>query len=395
MVFKLVRTDSAEPCKIELPTGKHLIGRGRLFNCDDKRVSRNHGDIEVTDNTVTIYALHENPFFIKKKGNKETQILNQNSSIIINNGDRFGLLPDSYWYELMYCANTETATDKVALDPECNQDTSSSESGANLEIADLDSNNTLVNNSPESPSLLTQQESSDTLVLDNHADIDQQRASSPSANILNQQAKRQHSSSDETPTVDVKKIKAEVKEEPDTPEDGPSNGEQMQQNADDNAKVPQQQQGPPQNPRSRERCLYGADCYRRNVQHKAEFSHPSDADWGAGERSPCPWGASCRRRDPRHYALHSHPAAQPRPLNAQRQRKRKKSIQRSDSDDSEDGNHANSAQILQGKRVRKTIFRPSYKDDSESEKEDDPYKTDGESDEWQPGTSDDWQPSNE
>lgn len=59
---------------------------------------------------------------------------------------------------------------------------------------------------------------------------------------------------------------------------------------------------------------------RRNPQHKAQFSHPTDSDWGDGPRGVCPFGANCRRREPRHWAAHTHPpgtiapaAAVPRP----------------------------------------------------------------------------------
>ncbi|XP_049884687.1 uncharacterized protein LOC126379813 isoform X3 [Pectinophora gossypiella] len=56
MVFRLVRIDTEEPCKIVLPSGKHLMGRGKLLECDDKRVSRKHGEIEVNNDAISIKA---------------------------------------------------------------------------------------------------------------------------------------------------------------------------------------------------------------------------------------------------------------------------------------------------------------------------------------------------
>lgn len=55
-----------------------------------------------------ILQLHQNPCFYIKKGLKETEILRQNNTITLCNGDKFGLLPDAYWYEVLFCSNLET-----------------------------------------------------------------------------------------------------------------------------------------------------------------------------------------------------------------------------------------------------------------------------------------------
>lgn len=55
-----------------------------------------------------ILQLHQNPCFYIKKGLKETEILRQNNTITLCNGDKFGLLPDAYWFEVLFCSNLET-----------------------------------------------------------------------------------------------------------------------------------------------------------------------------------------------------------------------------------------------------------------------------------------------
>ncbi|XP_049884686.1 aprataxin and PNK-like factor isoform X2 [Pectinophora gossypiella] len=107
MVFRLVRIDTEEPCKIVLPSGKHLMGRGKLLECDDKRVSRKHGEIEVNNDAISIKALHQNPCFYIKKSSEEIVILKLNCVVSLYNGDKFGLLPNSYWYEIFHCTDLD------------------------------------------------------------------------------------------------------------------------------------------------------------------------------------------------------------------------------------------------------------------------------------------------
>ena len=49
--------------------------------------------------------------------------------------------------------------------------------------------------------------------------------------------------------------------------------------------------------------------YRKNTQHKLEFSHPGDADFVPYENRPmCPYGASCYRLNNKHKVEFRHPA---------------------------------------------------------------------------------------
>ncbi|XP_073947664.1 uncharacterized protein isoform X2 [Choristoneura fumiferana] len=383
MVFKLVRVDTEESTKIQLPVGTHLIGRHSCLDCDDKRISRNHGRLIVTEDSLVIEALHQNPCFFTKKGSKEKEILRKLSKETLLNGDRFGLLPGNYWYEVLLCSteNDSQATDvsntpelvngeseetnesnkpneceskpnnenvpvneKDRENDETIQDRDASKVNSNTdvgfddnsELLDFDLNETVENVRAESPSLLDkEQEATDNQPTANpeaspNTTIEEPVADAPhpSTNDPDQPhsptPKRSHSpegTDDEgakkikTEPVDVKDepvikdepvVNAEpvVKQEPDDVKAGPSNDQAgASANAADAAKAPPSPAKAP----NRERCLYGANCYRRNPQHKAQFSHPSDADWGAGERAACPYGAACRKRDPRHWQIHDHP----------------------------------------------------------------------------------------
>ncbi|XP_063382681.1 aprataxin and PNK-like factor isoform X1 [Cydia fagiglandana] len=456
MVFKLVRIDAEEPNKIQLPLGTHLIGRGKFLDCEDKRISRNHGHLIISGTSVVIEALHQNPCFFTKKGSEEKQVLKKSSKEILDNGDRFGLLPGSYWYEVLHCT---TETDSQATDVsnteeldlgkgETDQDsridqtlnTENVNSNVNEErkneennedsVLNFDLNETVGNaGRPESPSLLDQQneqnsphqqigpssptttEQTDppeptvptdppepTIPTDPPeptAPIDPPELAAPTdpPEVQTEQEsvsppKRSHS-----PEGDdgVKRIKTEpadikeellVKQEPDASDGaGPSSGQADQASASNAADG----KAPPSPAPPRERCMYGADCYRRNPVHKAQFAHPRDTDWGAGEQAPCPYGAACRKRDPRHWRLHSHPpqARMPPPGQRPKAKKRQRASQSVSGSDSDPGSAGSPGSpqnlILTTKRARK----PLPKMDSQDSGDEDPFASDG-SDDWVP-----------
>ncbi|XP_061715433.1 aprataxin and PNK-like factor isoform X2 [Cydia pomonella] len=377
MVFKLVRIDAEEPNKIQLSLGTHLIGRGKFLDCEDKRISRNHGHLIITGTSVVIEALHQNPCFFTKKDSEEKQVLKKSCKEVLNHGDRFGLLPGSYWYEVLHCttetdsqatdvSNTEEldpGEDKNDQDSQIDQTLNAENVNSNVNeerknqeednedsVLNFDLNETVENaGRSESPSLLDQQNeqnsphqqigpSSPTTTEQTDppeptptdppepttpTDPPEPTASTyppepiaPEAEVKRDQEpsesplKRTHSPEGDDGAKRIKTEPPEVKEEllvkqePDASNGaGPSSGQADQASASNATDG----KAPPSPVPPRERCMYGADCYRRNPVHKAQFAHPRDADWGAGARAPCPYGAACRKRDPRHWRLHSHP----------------------------------------------------------------------------------------
>ncbi|CAH2091510.1 unnamed protein product [Euphydryas editha] len=328
MPIKLIRTDAIECAKIQLHHGEHIIGRGKLLDCNDKRISREHGEVLVNEDSITIKALHQNPFFFIKKGSIEAEILRQGNSITLTSGDRFGLLPDTYWYEVLHClelvetegSETQKCTEEYPLEEVVNDENAPNSDKVNdkdnSEIIDFNNEETINNdNGPESPSLISNKNGeTDRQQRLNEPVIDNVNEPTSSNVVLNEpKCENEDGSSNNTsppvkrshsPDVgDVKKIKTEdvkVKVDPDGVKPGPS----------DQAASANVNNAPPSNNqpnRPRERCMYGANCYRRNPQHKDQFSHPSDADWGPGERGVCPYGVRCDKRDFRHWRDHDHP----------------------------------------------------------------------------------------
>lgn len=73
----------------------------------------------------------------------------------------------------------------------------------------------------------------------------------------------------------------------------------------------------------REKCRYGEKCYRKNAQHKAEFSHPGDADYNiVDDREECPYGSRCYRKSLQHKMQFKHTGLKVRKESSKRRRKR-------------------------------------------------------------------------
>lgn len=319
MVFKLIRTDVAAAMKIQLPLGKHLIGRGTFLdveNIEDKRVSRNHAEIEVTEDSLTLKSIHQNPCFYIKKNYNQVEMLKQDVTLSLGNGDKFGILPERYWYQVIYCILED--------DPRSGLKSSNtaSSTGANMAEGPNNSNYNVneeaeTNRESDSPSLLEREEPPQARPAESPTQCYDPQEDSKD---LSKTFKRLHSD-ENSEEEQCKKAKSSspdevvVKQEPqdqgvkldtsDGAEAGPSNDKgnsSKDTGKDNNDGTPAQNPVPP-----RERCMYGANCYRRNADHLAEFSHPRDVDWGEGAKGQCPFGRGCRRRHARHWATHEHP----------------------------------------------------------------------------------------
>nr|XP_042912563.1 aprataxin and PNK-like factor [Parasteatoda tepidariorum] len=86
---------------VEIPKGKTVIGRGPLLGCSDKKVSRNHAVLEVTNkDEVFLTPTHVNPCFYQPTADSPGQILKKDVPCKLENGDSFSLLPRAYRYQL-------------------------------------------------------------------------------------------------------------------------------------------------------------------------------------------------------------------------------------------------------------------------------------------------------
>lgn len=84
---------------VELKIGKTTIGRGPLLECSDKKVSRNHAVLEVTeDGDVLITPTHVNPCFYQAQGRGPSKVMKKDKQHPLSPGDSISLLPNNYKY---------------------------------------------------------------------------------------------------------------------------------------------------------------------------------------------------------------------------------------------------------------------------------------------------------
>ncbi|KAL9953010.1 hypothetical protein ACROYT_G040357 [Oculina patagonica] len=80
---------------ITIPAGKTTIGRGPFLGVSDKRVSRSHAVLELTDGKLTVLPLHTNPTFYKATEKEKFVSLKKDETKCLSNGNVISLLPDS------------------------------------------------------------------------------------------------------------------------------------------------------------------------------------------------------------------------------------------------------------------------------------------------------------
>ncbi|XP_045516312.1 aprataxin and PNK-like factor isoform X1 [Pieris brassicae] len=363
MPVKLIRTDVDTLKKIALSPGSHIIGRGEHLEVFDKRVSRKHAKIEVKNDSIVVNALHHNPVFYTKRGSSKSEALTLNSVVVLSNGDKIGLLPRTYWFEIIVVDENNSSEQTNNIEVNENEDlTTTSEETLSIRASHDDNIQ-----QPE-----TFQEPN-TEQLDNTqepklTDSPTKRRRSASEDTLNFDSVSENSESDS-----AKKIKLEP------PDSNYGNSQQGISDAN-TASSSSVHQG---NPSSgvRERCYYGARCYRRNPVHLVQYSHPRDSDWGTSDRGVCPNGAYCTKNDPRHWDTHTHPPGTTRLPQLQGKPKTKKKKKQIEDTTDESDQDLNGLNMRACRRNRGGSVSDFDLDCTGSES--DPYGSD-ESDEWHP-----------
>ncbi|XP_068618382.1 aprataxin and PNK-like factor isoform X2 [Battus philenor] len=344
---KLVRIDDDSHQEIPLQEGKQVIGRGQLI---DPNI---------------------NPCFHINRDMADAQIIKQNSIFSNVVGDRVGFVHDKYRNEhsCNYLPLKELISKDIAASIITNkfrEQTQTANVSSEVNVTDKKEEISIENESVKSEIKATDKEGSTSpsiLRQDNEQlsqELHRDEETSQGA------AKRSLIKQEPASPSDIKKVKTDKKEEEDKPQSNESDATASSSGVSDDASSSKGQ------PKKRERCMYGTNCYRKNPQHKAQFSHPSDPDWGTGAQAPCPWGYACARRDPRHWRDHSHPYGMHPPPPAGKKKRRVK--RKSDEDTPTE------ELIVTGKRARKPLPVETW---SGTDSDVDPYQTD-DSDDWTP-----------
>nr|CAD7430951.1 unnamed protein product [Timema monikensis] len=72
------------------------------MQCNEKRISRKHGLLKLTqDGSLILEAMHTNPCFHKNRNTSLEVPLFKGQTVKLKTGDQFGLLQDSFWYRVL------------------------------------------------------------------------------------------------------------------------------------------------------------------------------------------------------------------------------------------------------------------------------------------------------
>ncbi|XP_046435050.1 uncharacterized protein LOC124186939 isoform X2 [Neodiprion fabricii] len=354
-VTQIVRVDSDSVHKAELQTGANVIDVGVLTGCKDEDVRKHAITIDVTaEGDMTISPLTS--CYKKSPGSSGWVQLEVGSTVPIHVGDLFSLLSDKHWFKIVHVDATmednesgckrksfEKSTDEPSekknrldgsieaiLSPNGNLDAVPSSIGVDPgqeEFNPLDYEDTAI--------VAVEQTTNDIYgasVPEGGKMVDEALATRPqasSAKSMTESDKQDYSptlaaaKTAEIPTEDrsaaecvevigldeaAKKIKwdcgqhfsdrneqitANSNRAPDTDQ----HTTVSTSNTDTAVNVAATVSSSP----TRNRCTYGTKCYRKNEEHRAQFSHPGDSDYAAlDDRPECRYGVRCYRKNPQH-----------------------------------------------------------------------------------------------
>lgn len=281
-------------------TGSIVIGRDSILQCNDSRISRNHGTLKLDANQggpggLQITSTHSNPIFIRTGTDGVLNILAKDLTATLKKGDKFALLPDQYWYEVRFRA--EEIPEEV------------SSTGPTLRVRTMEE----VNSGPIPEEVVAGEKRKN--VEDSEADCSKRVRTEETANQSPEEAGPVPETTSSEATSEPTPV---IKPDPDAEEETSAEGTSSKSPQDSTAtappevkkETPDSSTGPPLRPS----CQFGIGCYRHTPDHRAQFAHPHDADYRRPSLPPapsdaphCPFGASCYRRNPQHFRDLQHP----------------------------------------------------------------------------------------
>ncbi|XP_060534407.1 aprataxin and PNK-like factor isoform X2 [Cylas formicarius] len=404
---------------VSLSNGTHTLGRGGLLDVKDKRVSRKHAVVKISEHVATLTSVHQNPCFFRAASGKKITILNSGQSHELFDGDQFSLLPDALWFQIKI--NQDVQIEENALNENYvpsslehnnllkRQNDSESES-ANSKKSRLDkkSDNGDQTSKLSTSTTVSPDSNGDEICVQDVHRVNQKTelTAIPTTSVIDNihNTSKQNSARASNDIKDNEITSLEIKHEslvldnsqeknsmsPLRYEDVPSISEYSSNQLVNHASIKQEtteelkikeettietkkgttgKQDISTPSRSspwgrRDRCWYGPTCYRTNPNHRDLFSHPGDSDFDEDpndDRPACPYGIACYRQNLVHRRQFKHPAKPaPKPSSPQLP-----------------------FQQLNKKDLRKTKRQRSNESPTDDYDLDDPFLCDDSSDEYQ------------
>lgn len=301
--------DGQQRPPFEVPYGETVIGREPFLQCKHPGVSRSHAKLVIKENgELTLTSIHKKPSYYQRVGDASKTALALNESATLQDGDMFFMIESGCGYRVQISGDSLETEKKTDDTPE--EDTASGQTVDTPQPEkspgkrkfpqwmDEEEPETLPVNPKKTVKKLPENEirpePEDSVVADTE-NLEENVASSATA---------AHDVSDEDEDQTGSSTVADV----DRPE-GTGVGDEEEE----------AQPGPSATPRppaaaqpQRQPCRYGQACYRKNPQHRLDFSHPGDADFvipivpAPGSKPACPYGTSCYRKNPQHIQDYDH-----------------------------------------------------------------------------------------
>nr|XP_023029110.1 aprataxin and PNK-like factor [Leptinotarsa decemlineata] len=409
-----------------LRNGEHHIGRDGILNCTDKRVSRHHAILIITDEAVTLKSLHVNPCFYKAARGNCIVLLKKDESVNLNDGDRFALLADSYWFKVRLSSegvNSESTKTQILQEFEkvCKANTTEESEVTEAPNSCLRNVSLLLNTSLHAE----EAKINPSLLLSNLENIVEQDFGTNTENIAAEDKSNDSMDFSELLTRKTEETDSALAKESAKGENGSEAVGQSRKEVDysDAGEESEKASGKIEKPSivedvdttkthgdsddestnheepsvstdkpkvRRDRCWYGANCYRKNPAHRAAISHPGDDDYDsdpADDRPLCPFGSACYRTNVDHRRVYKHSAPpsirKPAPP---KQPPQKKSESSSDSEHSNKDDDKDTGKRKKRKAAQKVKFNETPEDDYDY---DDPFLNDASSDDFELSEDDD------
>ncbi|XP_018320868.1 aprataxin and PNK-like factor [Agrilus planipennis] len=317
---------------VDFLPGAYVIGRGNRLKCNDKRISHSHALLNVTPDKILLKSTHVNPCFFKPTGGLNLMILKQNESVEVKDGDTFGLLPDQFWYTVKFCdIDMKPYTKVEAEETERTSDTDDS----NYSKCRTNSGSTLVENVHQSDEQMFKTERRKREIVESNVESSKKLKTSDvreneetQASVCFKNVKLPETNVSNCDESQISGVTAAVKQEEQTNDElcktdlnQESTNERLVSTENTNAEDDNQPSSSTtienviskEKKNIRDRCWYGASCYRKNPNHKKDLCHPGDSDYESDEnddRPMCSFGISCYRRNKTHRQQFRHPKTQ-------------------------------------------------------------------------------------
>lgn len=319
MAIQLILFDCEKQVDIPVASTETVIGRDSILQCDDKRISRQHGiirhDGELTggsssteERTIQITSTHANPIFLRT-ADQVLNILTKDLTATLRHGEKFALLPDQYWFEVRF-RDTNGEEQPAGQEP-----VSSSSVGHPEEVAEVEA--------------VPEEATGGTIRVRTMEEVNSVVAAAEERVLPDwiggggSGGGEKRKNGDDSEAESSKKARCEeepvaVKADPDTGEASTSQAKPSDSAASTSeeavkAEIKKETADSTSSP-LRPSCEFGIRCYRRTVEHRTQFAHPNDSDYRRPTFAPapsdapqCPYGASCYRRNPQHFRDFQHP----------------------------------------------------------------------------------------